>query len=425
MSKINVEIERMLRLDGNVLTPLSVVSIYPYFLISALLLGIGGIIARRSVFYRQLLDAEDASARFHSIDGLRGFLALGVFFHHAVISYFFYQTGQWVLPPSRFYTLLGQVGVAFFFMITAFLFWSKGLRARPFLRTQELFWSRLTRLVPLYLFSVLMVFVVALTLTDFKMLQTARTLLKESLTWASFGFIEGTELNGFQQAPIVNGVYWSLKYEWLFYLFLPLGLMLKRGRGFLLLAITASAFIYFFSNRGEEWNFLFGILAALIGEKAWVSKINWMRWPVTIVAVAAMLLLFSNFDVGYGWEQSLLIFICFVCIANGNDILGILTSRAARMLGAASYSIYLMHCILLFVALRIANQLAPVKYATAPEYWIVIALCGVAVVLASALTYRLIEHPLMKLKAPKWLRESDTSHVATPIPNSDRHTAAI
>jgi peptidoglycan/LPS O-acetylase OafA/YrhL len=59
-----------------------------------------------------------------------------VCFHHAVVGYVCYAHGRREAPPSRFYTLLGQVGVACFFMITAFLFWTKGLRDRrpPWLR---------------------------------------------------------------------------------------------------------------------------------------------------------------------------------------------------------------------------------------------------------------------------------------------------
>ena len=78
---------------------MSVVDIYPYFAISALLLVVAWAVSRRTRFYRELLAVEDRANRFHAIDGLRGFLALGVFFHHAVISYFYYATGRWELPP--------------------------------------------------------------------------------------------------------------------------------------------------------------------------------------------------------------------------------------------------------------------------------------------------------------------------------------
>ena len=75
-------------------------------------------------------------SRVHTIDGLRGFLALGVVFHHVAIYHQYMQTGKWRLPPTRFYADLGQVGVAMFFMITGHLFWTQMLKAggKPRLR---------------------------------------------------------------------------------------------------------------------------------------------------------------------------------------------------------------------------------------------------------------------------------------------------
>jgi hypothetical protein len=46
--------------------------------------------------------------RVNAIDGARGFLALGVALHHAVIYYHFVRTDEWAAPPSRFDTLAGQ-----------------------------------------------------------------------------------------------------------------------------------------------------------------------------------------------------------------------------------------------------------------------------------------------------------------------------
>ena len=101
--------------------------------------------------------------RFPTIDGLRGYLALAVFLSHSSIWYFYVHSGRWDVPPSNFYTHLGQSSVALFFMITGFLFWSKLLdgRARP-IDWSRLYFSRLFRLVPLYLVSVACLIVVSL-----------------------------------------------------------------------------------------------------------------------------------------------------------------------------------------------------------------------------------------------------------------------
>lgn len=385
--------------------PLSVTSVHPYFAISAVLLVVGWAISRKSLFYLRLLDAEVASERFHPIDGLRGFLALGVFFHHAVVSYFFYTQGHWDLPPSQFYTLLGQVGVALFFMITAFLFWNKGLQARQFLNAPRMFWSRLCRLAPMYLFSVACVFAVAIVVTDFEVRQTIKTLALESLKWISFGFATPDELNGLSQSWIINGgVQWTLKYEWLFYLFLPFGVIFVRGVGFLLLATVSAVFMAGFATNPWLWNFLFGAFAAVLAAEYHLLPARiWNTVPVALLVIGVFALVFAMFDGAYGLPQAALLFCAFICIANGNDLFGILTCRAARMLGALSYSIYLMHAIVLFVALRIVNRFVPISTVSPMNYWTIIAACGVILVLICSITYRLVEHPFMKVPMPRWL----------------------
>jgi hypothetical protein len=73
----------------------------PAVLIALVVFGLGALIARRSAFYRGLVDHEVSANRFHAIDGLRGYLALGVVLHHVVINFQYYQTGVWELTPSR------------------------------------------------------------------------------------------------------------------------------------------------------------------------------------------------------------------------------------------------------------------------------------------------------------------------------------
>lgn len=80
--------------------------------------------------FRAVSDAD--SERVVTLDGLRGYLAICVFIHHATIWPEFLRTGIWQLPASRLLTNLGQASVAMFFMLTSFLFFSRMLdRQRP------------------------------------------------------------------------------------------------------------------------------------------------------------------------------------------------------------------------------------------------------------------------------------------------------
>jgi peptidoglycan/LPS O-acetylase OafA/YrhL len=109
---------------------MSITSFWPSLLCMAIILGIAATPLFKMADSPPNPYAEGPHAeRVTSLDGLRGFLAFGVFFHHAVITYFYLANGRWDTPPSRFYTLAGHIGVDMFFMITGYLFWSRLIRA--------------------------------------------------------------------------------------------------------------------------------------------------------------------------------------------------------------------------------------------------------------------------------------------------------
>src|ERR1035437_3929118 len=98
--------------------------------------------------------------RYETIDGMRGFLALGVFIHHAAIWHQYLQTGWWDNPKSNLYAHFGQTSVQLFFMITSFLFISKLLNTnKKAFNWNNFFLSRIFRLVPLYFFSIALIFI--------------------------------------------------------------------------------------------------------------------------------------------------------------------------------------------------------------------------------------------------------------------------
>src|SRR5579864_2584871 len=84
-----------------------------------------------SLRHFKVLDEPPAqhNNRSRTIDGLRGFLALGVFFAHGSGYYVYMKTGYWGAGPSVFFNQLGSIGVALFFIITSYLFWGKAVAA--------------------------------------------------------------------------------------------------------------------------------------------------------------------------------------------------------------------------------------------------------------------------------------------------------
>ena len=170
--------------------------------------------------------------RYGSIDGLRGYLALGVFLYHSCVWGYYSHTGKWGYPPSRFYVQLGDCGIALFFMITGFLFFSKILdgRTKP-IDWLRLYVSRFLRLTPLYLFVVVLLFIVVIFLSHGVLRAPLVKTLRGAACWLAFTIPGEPDLNGVKNTSIIMaGVTWTLLYEWLFYALLPvLALMVRAG----------------------------------------------------------------------------------------------------------------------------------------------------------------------------------------------------
>src|SRR5713101_4615250 len=66
-----------------------------------------------SVLVRWILNEElrsetNSSARYATIDGIRGFLAFGVFVHHYMLEWVNLRYGSWDAPPHNFENELGK-----------------------------------------------------------------------------------------------------------------------------------------------------------------------------------------------------------------------------------------------------------------------------------------------------------------------------
>ncbi|HET9112638.1 MAG TPA: acyltransferase family protein, partial [Burkholderiales bacterium] len=191
---------------------------FAYFVIVTAVLAFAG----TPVFSGADIVWHDETPRTSTLDGLRGFLATGVFFHHAAIYYLYLLTGIWQLPPSYFYTQLGQSGVSLFFMITGYLFWGKAIRACGRFDWRALYLGRIFRIAPLYYLAVLLMLYAVFRQTHFMLLQPPLTLMRQIAPLALFGFKNPAPIINTYPSPglILAGVTWTLHYEWLFYLIL-------------------------------------------------------------------------------------------------------------------------------------------------------------------------------------------------------------
>lgn len=367
----------------------------PVFVVGLFVFVLAAVIVRKSEFYRALVAKEIAANRFHAIDGLRGYLAIGVVFHHLVINYQYYQTGVWELTPSRLNTFLGRGSVAFFFMITAFLFWNRAINEEGHLDTFKFYVSRLRRMVPMYLFSVGLVVATALALTHFRLHESPLELSRHIAAWIFFTIPGTPSINAFSQTSLINSVFWTLVYEWKFYLIFPLLAIFARGRAQWYLAAVAGIYIWFYSESQLEWFFFGGCVAAVLTRVKFVRKVA-AGWIGSIIAVACLAATIEWQPMVYSCVGAMLMFVPFVVFASGNTMFGFLNFRAIRLLGVLSYSIYLLHSFVLFLLSRLVNHYVNVGSLPERLYWVMGACVVLLTVAIATITYRFIEHPYLR-----------------------------
>jgi len=338
------------------------------------------------------------------------------------------------IPIWRAYVLGGWTGVSLFFILSGFLL------SRPFLaeafdgrRVSRGTYAarRMLRILPLYYTAI----VVA-------SLWCAR---QPSDLWRALPF--ATFLNSIEgmaaPLPPFSFVWWSLATEAQFYVLLPLLpwlLASARGRrvGIAAAVVYAAAYVGFAfgwlhlatlqgNNRlvhsfvGRLPLFAFGVLAAALYERkgealrGWAARVRWMRWGGDLACLAALALLgmllqrvvyvnYFELETRYpAWhllEGACWTSVLLLVLLAPLRLKILLSNRVLATLGTLSYSIYLIHVPVLTFGLGAVRA----HWAIAPAGWDLPAFAAVALLFAgigalSALTYRVIERPMLERKA--------------------------
>lgn len=368
---------------------MSASSVLPIFLLFALALSTLWALDKMAPL--QLPTAQ----RISSIDGLRGYLAFGVFLHHGCIWYFFLRSGQWTEPPSALYTQLGQASVSLFFMITGFLFTGKLLHTAPagtdWLR---LYVSRVMRIAPLWLAVKVVVVLLALAVK------------RMHLDSDNPAHLTNTASTGLMTA----GVTWTLYFEWTFYLLLPwLALVLQKRPSVLWLVlsvITVALLGWERINTIFAFTFLGGMVAA--GLVRIHALQNLARSTLgSVIAVVLLVAAYACFETAYAPFPTLLLGMAFVLIAAGASLFGLLNLRLSRVFGEITFSVYLLHGLLLYIAYRLIAGLDVASNLSFAAYWWVAAAVTPCLVALSYVTYRYLEMPAMHQTSAltAWVRQ--------------------
>lgn len=281
--------------------------------------------------------------RFAELDGLRGIAAVAVVFYHYLVRYheIYGQNHSALIEFSWLH-----YGVHLFFGISGFVIYytidNKGVGTQFII-------ARIARLYPGYLVALMITFFVVLAFGLPGREKDFTTLLSNLLIFHSF--------LGFDS---VDGVYWTLSYEVVFYsliftmckLSTQVNLFYKFSWLYLFVALNILNFsdnVFFIKVLDKLFifkylpYFLLGMFAYEIREKVSLEK------SVTLLGV-----LIVNFLIVPDWYVLCILAVLFVVVVKG--YFKFLANKYLMFLGAISYSLYLIHQNIGYIIL---NKLVP------------------------------------------------------------------
>ena len=146
--------------------------------------------------------------------------------------------------------------------------------------------------------------------------------------------------------------------------------------------------------------FIGGICVALLIN---TKKLNTILKQKKYTILALLLLAVSVYFFNSGRKPYPLIAasVVFLIIASGNNFFGVLSSAFSRKFGQITYSLYLLHGILLFVIFHYIVGFEKAKTLTDVEFWSIITVSVFPLILICQLTFKYIELPLMSLAKRK------------------------
>jgi peptidoglycan/LPS O-acetylase OafA/YrhL len=370
--------------------------------------------------------APQKTLRVSNIDGVRGFLAFGVFFGHATLYHEFLLGGVWGAGSTFFYSLLAQGAVSIFFMITGYLFWGRMIEHSGRPNWLHLYIGRVFRIGPLYLFAVLMMVLIVAVRTGFTLNVPLSELAVQILRWSTLGFFGGgPDINSYQHTGLlVAGVFWTLALEWKFYLSLLLISVATKSR-VTHLPFSIAVFIVCIikllvkPSNGEATLTVCIALFAAGMVCASLEKLK-LLLPVrlivgSVLALGLLIVLGFTSEGTYSPLPIIILAAFFFLLVSGADIFGVLSSGPARRLGNVSYGIYILQGLVLTVIL--SNDATRNFALSSPiRHWIMVLICALLLFVISAATHLKIERTGMELgkRVARFLSAYMTKRFAAP-----------
>ncbi|WP_236192711.1 acyltransferase family protein [Pseudomonas glycinae] len=321
-----------------------------------------------------------------SVQALRALAAWAVVCHHFMQIFFDFEARG---PIGQLFIDKGAVGVDIFFVISGLvIFLSTEGKALP---PARFLLYRLFRIVPAYwLYTVLMALLVVF----------ARPLLPDqTVDWShlllSLLFIPTENPGGYGIYPTLN-VGWTLNYEMLFYVLFAWALLFRLQVRLLVVAAllfavcqawTGFGWVSEFYRSDIVYEFLLGIGIGMLYRRGWIGPALWLP----LLGIGAALLAIYHLPpeprlLNWGLPSAVLVMASMALERH------VERNRLLKLLGDCSYSVYLMHVLVLSAGGYVAR-----RYGINP--YLMFIVCALAIVIGSWLSYEWVEK-----RSYQWLR---------------------
>lgn len=304
-----------------------------------------------------------------SVQALRALAAWMVVGHHFIQVFFEFDVDT---PLAYLFADKGGIGVDIFFVISGLVIFLA--TADKALTPWQFMLMRLARIAPAYWFYTLLMALVVLAVPS--MFPEAQVV--PSYVLLSLLFIPAENPGGFGVYPLLD-VGWTLNFEMLFYVLFAVALWVRGS--YRLWVVAALLYLVcciispalnlasgFYSN-DIVLEFLMGIVIGMLYRRGLCRARAWLPLLGIAVALAAI---YHGADVPraleWGVPSALLV---ISCVALEPYFQG---SRILKLLGDCSYSVYLIHVLVLVAGRWVAERMGLDPYAILPVCIAVIAL---------------------------------------------------
>jgi peptidoglycan/LPS O-acetylase OafA/YrhL len=307
--------------------------------------------------------ADSPAPELPGLTPLRGIAALGVLLFHSSLYAYHFAGGS---PPWLWRR--GYLAVDLFFFLSGFVLthvYGHRLAEQESWRTTRRFlWARFCRIYPTSLFTTA-VFVLAYTVGSLHFPADASF---TSQVVAALLLLQVPWLNDI----VINSPSWSISAELYAYLLFPFVVpMICRLSGgtatifgiSLLLAVAADHTIFSHEQQNFGWGALIRALPEfLVGAFAYrfysegIFRRFWEK-DATLVGVSMIIVAACLADVSDGVIVVLLLALLLASVWNSGKITDFLNARTLRLLGEASYSIYIFQILPFMVAVSLSGML--------------------------------------------------------------------